>query len=129
MSSATVDELADLIARSKSIYGKRGVLSFSSERQDAACRELNTGVLSLAAIGSIVDVSRYRVAKAIDGQPHPEARGKLNPEHLLELGYLLSFQRVSNREWIRNMISGGTSISTISDLTTISISTLRRSLA
>lgn len=118
-------ELAELMVKARSIHDRQTVLSLDKDSQDEACRELNTGVLSLTAIAAVVGVSQYRVEKAIRGMPRPLTRGHLNPEHLPWLAYGLSQGDVKGF-WVRAMLDGGTSMSTIEDLTLISKTTLYR---
>lgn len=118
-------ELAELMVKARSIFDRQNVLSLDKDSQDEACRELNTGVLSLSAIGAVVGVSQYRVEKAIAGQPRPLTRGHLNPAHITWLAYGLSHGDVKGF-WVRAMLEGGTSMSTIEDLTLISKATLYR---
>lgn len=119
------EELAELMVKARSIFDRQDVLSLDKESQDEACRELNTGVLSLSAIGAVVGVTQYRVEKAIAGMPRPTNRGHLNPAHLTWLAYGLSKGDVKGF-WVRAMLDGGTSMSTIGDLTMISEATLYR---
>lgn len=121
----SADELADLIVKAAAFYQKQEFLSLDKSQQNEACRELNTGVLSLAAIAAVVGVSTYRVEKAIEGMPRPTTRGYLNPAHLTWLGYGLSNGDIKDF-WLHAMLDGGTSLSTISDLTLISEATLYR---
>lgn len=118
-------ELAELMIKARSFYDRQNIISLDKESQDEACRELNTGVLSLAAISAVVGVSPYRVEKAIRGMPRPTTRGHLNPAHLSWLAYGLSKGDVKGF-WVRAMLDDGTSLSTISDLTLISEATLYR---
>lgn len=118
-------ELAELMTKARSIYDRQNILSLDKESQDRACRELNTGVLSLVAIAAVVGVTVYRVERAIEGMPRPTSRGHLNPAHLTWLAYGLSKGDVKGF-WVRAMLDGGTSISTITDLTQIPTTTLYR---
>lgn len=127
-SSSGVDrnELADLLAHAASDFGKQDVLSLDPEVQRERCRKLNSyGVLSLSALAAIYGISAYKVEKWIKGQPRPKSRGTLNPHHIPQLGYALSLGHI-NTLWLNQMLSGGTSISTIADLTGISEATLYR---
>ena len=122
----SAEELADLLVVSRAIWRKQDFLSLDKELQDDAVRRLHAyGVLSVSALGSLVGVSPYRVEKAIQGTIHPAARGHLNPSHLTMLIYGLSVGDVPPR-WVETMTTGGTSLSTIVQLTGISESTLRR---
>lgn len=119
------DQLADLMATALAIYNDK-TRNFSRDHENAAARRLNAyGVLSLASIGSVIGISAYRVEKAIVGQARPEVRGNLNPAHLSMLLYLRSLGK-PNRAWIRQLVNEGTSLITISRLTGIPESTLRR---
>lgn len=121
-----MSDLADLLVVARSIWRKRDLLGLDKEMQDDAVRRLHKyGVLSITALGSIVGVTPYRVRKAIAGMSIPEARGHLNPAHLTMLLFALSQDDMQPR-WVRMMIDEGTSISTISELTGISRSTLNR---
>lgn len=118
--------LADLLVLAKSTYGRREILGLDKEMQDDAVRRLHNhgAVLSVSALGSVVGVSPYRVKKAI-GLPLPEARGHLNPQHISMLLFALSLGDLPPR-WVEEMLTGGTSASTITDLTGISESTIYR---
>lgn len=115
-----------MLAHAAADFGKHEVIALDPEVQRERCRKLNSyGVLSLSALAAIYDISTYKVEKYIKGQPRPKARGKLNPHHLPQLGYALSLGKI-NHIWLTQMLNGGTSISTISDLTHISEATLNR---
>jgi DNA invertase Pin-like site-specific DNA recombinase len=123
------DKLAEAIAVAQGMHYKRGALALNKESQSAAARRLaEYGVFSIAAIAALLDLSVYRVEESLKGLPHPKARGKLNPDHLTDLAYMLSFGRVKNGEWVKRLYENGTSISTIAELTGISKSTLWRKL-
>lgn len=99
-------------------------LDKEADRQD--CRALNAyGVLSLSAIASVVGISMYKAEKYLAGMEVPTTRGHLNPEHLTMLMYAHSSGKVS-KLWLDEMLDGGTSLITVSSLTNISESTLRR---
>lgn len=121
------DHLAELLALSAAIYRERSDhATFDSLIDVERCQRLNAYcVLSLAAISAIVGVSKYKVEKYTNGQNRPATRGRLNPNHLAMLAYMLSDGKVRH-EWLAKMLSEGTSISTISDLTNISEATLYR---
>lgn len=117
--------MAQLLTLAAGAYNRRDHLAINEARQVAACRELNAfGVLSLRAIASIVGCNLYRAEQALKGLTKPTARGKLNPEHLPWLAYMLDGKVRDN--WLRAMLREGTSISTIEDITGISRSTLNR---
>lgn len=118
--------LADLMAKAMATYRRRAVLALDPQGQRARCRVLNEpGILSINAIAAIVGITPYRVETAIHGMARPKARGHLNPSHIPWLSYTLSFGKV-NTEWLNAMLKGGTSLSTIADLTNISEATLYR---
>ena len=120
------NELAQLLALASGAYNTRAHLALTEERQVAACRELHAfGVLSPRAIASVLGCPLYRVEHALSGLPKSDARGKLNPEHLQWLGYMLADGK-ARPQWVRVMVQEGTSVSTIADLTGISRSTLDR---
>lgn len=117
--------IAHLLAACAGYYNGRAHLALDEARQVAAVRALNSyGVLSVAAMASVVGCSEYRVGQALSGLPRPRARGKLNPEHLPWLAYMQDGEVRDN--WLECMLREGTSISTIADLTGISRSTLVR---
>lgn len=118
------NELAMLIVLARGAYLNKERLT--DAEIDALCTQFNaSGVLSISAIASLLGVSFYRVDKALEGQPRPDKRGQLNPAHLPWLGYMLSLGKV-NDLWLISMLSDGTSLSTVSDLTLISEATLYR---
>ena len=120
------EQLADLMVIAKSIYRRRAIIGLEKDTQDSAARKLNAlGVLSLSAISSIVGMSNYRVEKALSGQAKPTTRGHLNPAHLTMLLYTLSTKNLPD-VWAEEMLEGGTSASTIADLTGVSESTIYR---
>lgn len=120
---------ADFLAVAAGIYNTRGILALSKESQDAACRRLHGyRLLSYQSIGAIVGVSVYRVQQATKGMISPLTQGHLNPQHLGYLAYLLAAGKVHNSDWIKTMVSGGTNVATIVDLTGISRSTINRRL-
>ena len=122
----TDDELAKLLVVAKTIHDRKDLYSLDKDFQDDACRRLNTyGVLSIGAISSVVGCSEYRTRKAIIGMRKPTARGPLNPAHITMLVYGLSNKSLPSR-WVRLMVDGGTAVSTISSLTGIPESTIRR---
>lgn len=82
------------------------------------------GLLSASALAGLLNVSVYHVEK-VAGTSTTRPRGKLNPTHLPWLGYMVSSGKV-NPIWLEEMLSEGTSLSTISDLTGISEATLYR---
>lgn len=119
-------DIANLLVIAKTIWRKRDLYALDKELQDDAVRRLHSyGVLSSSALGAVVGVSTYRVRKALDGLGMPEARGHLNPQHLTMLMFALSQGDMPAR-WINEMLEGGTSMSTIADLTEISERTLYR---
>jgi hypothetical protein len=119
-------EVAELLALAAGSFNRRSTLALDSTLQAERCRRLNAyGILSVSALGAILNMSVYKVEKATIGQERPKARGHLNPKHLPMLGYMLSSGKV-NKQWLKLMLDEGTSISTISDLTGISEATLYR---
>lgn len=126
MPSPDLTELADLLVQASAAYYRRDVLALEPDLQGEKCRLLNSyGVLSLGAIGAILGISAYKVEQHLEDHPKPKSRGTLNPKHLSMLAYSLSKQRI-NDLWLQTMIDGGTTISTIRDLTGIPEPTLRR---
>lgn len=120
------DELANFLVILNNAYLHKDTNGLNPEVRRERCRQINRwGILSLRAIGSVIGCSAWQVEKAIVGMPKPKARGTLNPSHLSMLAYMLSGGKV-NEHWLGLMIMGGTSISTISDLTGIAESTLHR---
>lgn len=120
------EKIADLLIVAKTVWRQRDILGLDKELQDTALKRLNAyGVLSISALGALVGVSNYRVKKAIAGMRQPEARGHLNPGHISMLLFALSQGDIPPR-WIEEMLDGGTSISTIADLTGVSESTIYR---
>lgn len=92
---------------------------------DQTIRTLNAwGLLSTSALARLLGVSSYHVEHVV-GTSTTRPRGKLNPNHLPWLGYMVSSGKV-NPIWLELMLDEGTSLSTISDLTDISESTLHR---
>lgn len=83
------------------------------------------GILSLSAIGAVIGCSAWQVEQSIIGMQKPAKRGKLNPQHLSMLAYVLSTGKIKDT-WLRIFLEGGTSLSTVSDLTGIAESTLHR---
>lgn len=123
------EHLAELLVIATSIYSDREFLSLSKAQQDHSIRRLhNYGVLSTPAMAAITGVSNYRVRQAIKGLPHPTSRGRLNPEHLSRLGYMLSWGTATPTSWFRIVVNGGTNVSTIADLTGLSEATIYRRL-
>jgi hypothetical protein len=121
----TEDELANLLALSASLYYRSNALGAVPELQAEAMKELHSyGVLSVAAIAAIVGATQAHGIKVL-GRDSSWPRGKLNPEHIAWLGYAVS-QRKIKPDTLRKMLKGGTSISTIEDLTGISRSNLNR---
>lgn len=120
------DILADLLVRAMSCYNRRNVWGLDVIVQYEKIRMLNEyGILSLPALCAIFDTSSYHVERALRGMPRPTARGQLNPRHIPWLAYMLSNGKVRD-EWLKLMLKEGTSLSTISELTNISESTLHR---
>lgn len=118
-------DLADLLAKAMATYNRRDTLALDPGSQKARVQMLNEpGVLSISALSAIVGMSTYMVETMI-GSNRPKSRGKLNPRHIPYLSYMLSARKV-NDDWLHEMINGGTSISTIADLTGISEATLHR---
>lgn len=125
----TAEERADLIVLAVSIYSDRNFLSLNHEAQDRAVARLGAyGILSTPAISAITGVSPYRIRRVTRPLGFPDSRGKLNPNHLTQLGYMNSWGKVKSDDMLKRLVSGGTSISTIADLTGIGESTLRRKL-
>lgn len=124
--STSTSEKAAFLALLAGYHRRHKVFALDSKERGERCRELNSyGILSLSAIGSVLGCSPWQVEQAILGHPRPTARGKLNPRHLSMLGYVVSYGKITNT-WLRLFLEEGTSISTISDLTGIGESTLRR---
>lgn len=118
------NELAQLIAKARGA----GILvhKMTEAEKDDKIAELNSyGVLSISALASVLGVSHYRIERVIGKGNHPTTRGNLNPAHLPWLGYMVSSGKV-NPVWLEAMLTEGTSLSTISDLTGISEATLYR---
>lgn len=115
----------DVLSTALSVYNRpTRNLDKHADRDD--CRRLNRfGVLSLSAIASVVGVSMYKAEKYLEGMEIPTTRGHLNPEHLTMLMYAHSSGKVS-KLWLDEMLENGTSLITVSSLTNISESTLRR---
>src|SRR5690349_25124697 len=85
-----VNETAKLLALCAGVFHRQDHLALDAARQAEACRELNEyGILSIRAISAVVGCSEYRVEQALRGLPRPTARGKLNPQHLPWLAYML----------------------------------------
>jgi len=121
----TDDELALYLTKAAAIYYDRRHLALAVPAQNDAIRELDEPkVLSVQAISAIVGCGEARVRKVLGGDTR-RARGKLNPDHLTMIGYLLSQGRV-NRVLVGTMLNNGTSLSTIASLTNISQATLYR---
>jgi hypothetical protein len=121
----TEDELANLLTLAVSIYNRRSALSAVTPMQEAAMQELHSyGVLSVIAIAAIVGAKESH-ARRVLGRDAGWPRGKLNPEHIPWLGYAVS-QRKIKPDTLRKMLSNGTSISTIENLTGIPRSNLNR---
>ena len=120
------DEAAQLLALMVSTRNKRDLLSLDKSVQSDRCRELNRpGLLSVSAISALVGCSNRAVRYAIRGMHKPKARGKLNPDHIEYLAYLLSTHNTGS-PWLSIMVREGTSVSTIADLTGISEATIYR---
>lgn len=121
----TDDERANLLVQMANGYNHRTTLAAIEPLQRAYIEELHSaGVLSVAALAAIFGVNASRVL-AIVGRDSARARGKLNPQHIAWLAYALSLKKITPED-LRMMLSGGTSISTIEDLTGISRATLNR---
>lgn len=117
------DELAQLIAAARGAAIMH--YKMTPAEIDNKIVELNRpGLLSVSALAALLGVSNYRVETVL-GSDRPTTRGKLNPAHLPWLSYMVSSGKV-NSIWLTEMLDGGTSISTISDLTGISEATLYR---
>lgn len=122
------DEIAQLLSLCVATRNKRDLLALDRRVQGDRCRELNRpGILSVSAISSLVGCSSRAVRYAIRGMHQPEARGRLNPDHIEYLAHLLS-SRDTQSHWLPIMVKEGTSVSTISDLTGISEATIYRRL-
>jgi len=120
------DELAAFLALLNGLFQKQEINRLSAEMRDERCRQINRyGVLSAQAIGAVIGCSSRVVNAAIAGMPKPTARGTLNPAHIPMLAYALSNGTI-NKEWLGILLSEGTSLSTVSDLTGIPESTLYR---
>lgn len=120
----TKDELAEFIAmcRGAAIMHHK----MTEVEVDRKLLTLNAwDLLSTSALAALLDVSPYHVEKVV-GTSTTRPRGKLNPTHLPWLGYMVSSGKV-NPIWLHEMLSEGTSLSTISDLTGISEATIYRS--
>lgn len=115
----------DVLSTALSVYNRpTRNLDKHADRDDA--RRLNKfGVLSLSAIASVVGISMYKAEKYLEGMEIPTTRGHLNPEHLTMLMYAHSSGKIS-KLWLDEVLSNGTSLITVSTLTNISESTLRR---
>lgn len=121
--------LTELIIDAKNTWLRSPVLALDKAEQHAAIRKLNKPrVLSVRAIAAITGSTVYAVKKAIGTGSHPEARGALNPQHLAKLGLVLAGTEEATPGLIKALVHEGTSVSTISDLTNISRSTLYRRL-
>lgn len=124
--STDKDVLADFLVVLNSVYQHSDTNNLNSAIRGERCRQLHRyGILSLSGIASVVGCSVWQVEQAIKGMPRPKSRGKLNPQHLTMLSYMLSKGRV-NPLWLSIMLEEGTSLSTIADLTGIAESTLQR---
>jgi len=120
------NELASFLAWLNGIYQRRDTTGLNSAVRGERCREINRhGILSLQAIGAITGSSVWQVEQAIVGMKRPKARGKLNPQHLSMLAYVLSTGKIKT-EWLGIFLEEGTSLSTVADLTGIAESTLHR---
>lgn len=120
------NDLAAFIAYVAGIYQRKDTNTLDLETMEERCRKINAyGILSLSAIGAVIGCSAYRVDKAIVGMRKPTNRGKLNPQHLSMLAYMLSTGKI-NDLWLGVFLEEGTSLSTVSELTGISESTLQR---
>lgn len=123
---ASDDERARLLALAEGTYLRRAVLALDERGMKSRIIRLNSfQMLSVSALAAVTGVSTYRVEQALEGHPRPVTRGALNPAHLGWLAYMLSKGRATDA-WVQLMTRGGTSISTISDLTGISEATLYR---
>lgn len=124
--STDKDELANFLVILNAIYQHKDTNNLNAAIRGGRCRQINNyGILSLHAISSVVGCSVWQVEQALVGISRPVKRGRLNPEHLSMLAYMLSNGKVRT-EWLARMLGEGTSLSTISDLTGIAESTLQR---
>lgn len=119
-------QLAAFLALLAGIHSHKKTNNLSPEVRGERCRQINRyGILSLSAIAAVVGCSVWQAEQAIVGMPRPKARGTLNPQHISMLAYVLSTGKV-RPAWVRIFLDEGTSMSTVSDLTGISASTLFR---
>lgn len=115
----------DVLSQALAVYN-RPTRNLDKEADKKDCRSLNKyGVLSLSAIASVVGISMYKAEKYLEGMEIPTTRGHLNPEHLTMLMYAHSSGKIS-KLWLDECLDNGTSLITVSSLTQISESTLRR---
>lgn len=119
-------ELAAFIALVAGIWQRQSTLALDAGVRGERCRQINRyGILSLSAIASVIGCSVYQVERSIAGMTRPTSRGKLNPQHLSMLAYVLSAGKIRT-DWLAMFLMEGTSLSTVSDLTGIAESTLHR---
>lgn len=124
--STEKDELANFLVILNGIYLHKDTNNLNRAIRGERCRQINNyGILSPRAIAAVVGCSVWQVEEALSGVSRPNTRGRLNPEHLSMLAYMLSNGKVRT-EWLGRMLEEGTSLSTISDLTGIAESTLQR---
>lgn len=124
--STDKSELAAFIALLAGIYQRQETLTLDAGMRGERCRQINSyGILSLSAIGAVIGCSAWQVERSIIGMKRPTARGKLNPQHLSMLAYVLSAGKIKT-SWLHIFLEEGTSLSTVSDLTGIAESTLHR---
>jgi hypothetical protein len=117
------DELALFLTKAAAIYYDRRHLALVPQARDEAIRALDVPkLLSKQAISAIVGCGETHVGKVLGGA---RPRGKLNPDHLSMLGYVLSQGRAS-QALIKEMTDNGTSLSMIAALTNVSQATLYR---
>ena len=120
------DDRARLLALAEGTYLRRSVLALDERGLKSRIIRLNSfQMLSVSALASVTGVSTYRVEQALEGHPRPTARGTLNPAHLSWLAYMLSSGKAKDSA-VQLMVNGGTSISTIADLTGVSEATIYR---
>jgi hypothetical protein len=106
-------------------YNQRDTLAAIPPLQAEKIKELHRyGLLSARALAATVGAKESTVLKVI-GRSAGRQRGALNPEHIGWLAYALSLKKITPDN-LRRMLSNGTSISTIEDLTGISRSNLNR---